>query len=414
MEKVPQSRFKGYQEEWLETQLSKITTRVNRKNEDLKSDRVLTISAQYGLIDQNDFFNRRIASNSIQGYFLMKNGEFAYNKSYSSEYPVGAVKRLKLYDLGVLSTLYILFSIEDESLAEWIEAFFESDKWHKEIIKRASEGARNHGLLNISPTDFFELPFSYPSTPEEQYKIAQFFSRLDTLIAAEDKKLAKLKNMKAASLEKMFPKAGETTPQVRFKGFKGEWVYKALKEIASNFEYGINAPAKSFDGINKYLRITDIDDDLRTFDKTNLTSPDAQDIQSFLLQEGDIVFARTGASVGKSYLYDTKDGVVVYAGYLIKARLDESVCHRFILYATLSARFSNFIRITSQRSGQPGVNSKEYGEYMFQIPPTKEEQIIIADFFSRLDTLISAQEQKLDKLRSLKKSFLEKMFVSTK
>ena len=93
MEKVPQSRFKGFKEEWLDTQLSKITTRVNRKNVDLKSDRVLTISAQYGLIDQNDFFNRRIASNSIQGYFLMKKGEFAYNKSYSSEYPVGAVKR---------------------------------------------------------------------------------------------------------------------------------------------------------------------------------------------------------------------------------------------------------------------------------------------------------------------------------
>ena len=233
MEKVPQSRFKGFKEVWLDTQLSKITTRVNRKNVDLKSDRVLTISAQYGLIDQNDFFNRRIASNSIQGYFLMKKGEFAYNKSYSSEYPVGAVKRLKLYDLGVLSTLYILFSIEDESLAEWIEAFFESDKWHKEIIKRASEGARNHGLLNISPTDFFELPFCHPSTPEEQHEIAQFFSRLDTLIAAEDKKLAKLKNMKAASLEKMFPKQGETIPQVRFKGFSGEWKEQKLSDCLS-------------------------------------------------------------------------------------------------------------------------------------------------------------------------------------
>ena len=142
MGKIPQSRFKGNDEEWLETQLSKITTRINRKNEDLKTDRVLTISAQYGLIDQNDFFNRRIASNYIQSYFLMKKGEFAYNKSYSGEYPVGAVKRLKLYDLGVLSTLYILFSIEDEALAEWIESFFESDKWHKEVVKRASEGAK--------------------------------------------------------------------------------------------------------------------------------------------------------------------------------------------------------------------------------------------------------------------------------
>lgn len=412
-QKNPNSRFKEFETPWEVKTLQEISQKVIEKNCDSSITEVFTNSAEFGVMSQLDFFSHSIANKkNIDGYYIVRPDDFVYNPRMSVTAPVGPINRNALKRTGIMSPLYYVFRTHDVDV-QFLEHFFKTRIWHKFMWSNGDNGARGD-RFSIKDDVFQQMPISFPSTPEEQYKIAQFFSRLDTLIAAEDKKLAKLQNMKAASLEKMFPKAGETTPQVRFKGFKGEWVYKALKEIASNFEYGINAPAKSFDGINKYLRITDIDDDLRTFDKTNLTSPDAQDIQSFLLQEGDIVFARTGASVGKSYLYDTKDGVVVYAGYLIKARLDESVCHRFILYATLSARFSNFIRITSQRSGQPGVNSKEYGEYMFQIPPTKEEQIIIADFFSRLDTLISAQEQKLDKLRSLKKSFLEKMFVSTK
>lgn len=402
----PNSRFKEFDVNWSMLPASGIfMVETDKGHPELP---VLSASQELGMVKRDNIgINMQYSKQNIASYKRVLPGRFVIHlRSFQGGFAHSAIE-------GITSPAYTVLSLKESQKHD--DYFWKYLFTSPEFIKRlelVTYGIRDG--RSISVEDFFELPFCFPSTPEEQYKIAQFFSRLDTLIAAEDKKLAKLKNMKTASLEKMFPKAGETTPQVRFKGFKGEWMYKALKEIASNFEYGINAPAKSFDGINKYLRITDIDDDLRTFDKTNLTSPDAQDIQSFLLQEGDIVFARTGASVGKSYLYDTKDGVVVYAGYLIKARLDESVCHRFILYATLSARFSNFIRITSQRSGQPGVNSKEYGEYMFQIPPTKEEQIIIADFFSRLDTLISAQEQKLDKLRSLKKSFLEKMFVSTK
>ena len=402
MEKVPQSRFKGFKEEWLDTQLSKITTRVNRKNVDLKSDRVLTISAQYGLIDQNDFFNRRIASNSLEGYFLMEKGEFAYNKSYSSEYPVGAVKRLKLYDLGVLSTLYILFSIEDESLAEWIEAFFESDKWHKEIIKRASEGARNHGLLNISPTDFFELPFCYPSTPEEQHEIAQFFSRLDTLIAAEDKKLARLKNMKAASLEKMFPKQGETIPQVRFKGFSGEWVQKNIGDCFSE--------RKERSGKGEMISVT-INSGIRKAKELDRTVHISDTSNYKVVKEGDIAYNSMRMWQGASG-YSPYDGIVSPAYTVITPR--ENIDSRFFACLFKTKQMIHVFELNSQGLTSDTWNLKynQLKSIPIRYPIDTKEQIYVAEFFSRLDTLISAQEQKLIKLRSLKKSFLEKMFVT--
>lgn len=413
MGKIPQSRFKGNDEEWLETQLSKITTRINRKNEDLKTDRVLTISAQYGLIGQNDFFNRRIASNNIQSYFLMKKGEFAYNKSYSSEYPVGAVKRLKLYDLGVLSTLYILFSIEDEALAEWIESFFESDKWHKEVVKRASEGARNHGLLNISPTDFFELPFCFPSTPEEQQEIAKFFSRLDTLIAAEDNKLSRLKNIKVASLEKMFPKQGETVPKVRFKGFSGEWKKHKLSDFLSVFleknenekytKHDIFSVSNEFGVINQI--------------KYQGKSLAGASLKGYKVTHKDMVIYT------KSPLRDQPYGIIktnkecsgivsaLYAVYSV----NEDICPDYVqIYFASDNRLNNYLRPIVNKGAKNTLLVSDDGALSGTVvfPDNIKEQITIAKYFSRLDTLISAHEQKLDKLRSLKKSFLEKMFVN--
>ena len=406
MEKRPLCRFKGYKEEWLETQLSKIATRVNRKNEDLKSDRVLTISAQYGLIDQNDFFNRRIASNSIQGYFLMESGEFAYNKSYSSEYPVGAVKRLKLYDLGVLSTLYILFSIDDESLAEWIEAFFESDKWHREVIKRASEGARNHGLLNISPSDFFELPFYYPSTPEEQHQIAKFFSRLDTLIVAEDKKLARLKNMKAASLEKMFPKQGETTPQVRFKGFSGEWGIGQLSNVAGYYRLSNeNIHHQNLLSLS-YGKII----------RKNIKSKKGLLPASFdtyqVIKENIIVLRFTDLQNDHKSLrvgISKEEGIISPAYVCLECKDNISPDYLYLLlhYYDLCKVFYSMGDGMRQT-----LSYSDIRELPILIPKDPMEQMYIAAFFSRLDTLISAQEKKAGKLRSLKKSFLEKMFVT--
>lgn len=203
---IPELRFNGFSDAWEERKLGEVVVRVVRKNTDLESTLPLTISAQYGLVDQITYFNNRVASNNVSNYYLVVNGEFAYNKSSSDGFPFGAVKRLDLYKNGVLSTLYIVFSIKNTELtnSDFLTVFFDTDRWHKGVSERAAEGARNHGLLNISADDFFDIDLYLPSSNAEQIKIGNFFSNLDKLITLQQRKLQKLQNLKKACLEKMF------------------------------------------------------------------------------------------------------------------------------------------------------------------------------------------------------------------
>ena len=159
-------RFRGFTDSWELRKLGEITEKITRKNQSLESLLPLTISAQHGLIDQNSFFNKQIASKDVSGYYLIKNGEFAYNKSYSNAYPWGAIKRLDLHDKGVLSTLYIVFKPTNVE-SNFLVSYYSADNWHKEVSIRAAEGARNHGLLNISPQDFFETKLLIPNKYED-------------------------------------------------------------------------------------------------------------------------------------------------------------------------------------------------------------------------------------------------------
>lgn len=198
-------RFKGFEDEWSMVTLNDISERITRKNTNNESSLPLTISAQYGLINQNDFFNSRIASKDVSGYYLIRKGEFAYNKSTSDGYPVGAVKRLDKYEMGVLSTLYIIFALKKEKLnSDFLSAFFETDKWYEHIYQCAAEGARNHGLLNISSDDFLKLKILAPKAKNEQALISEFVMLMDRLVNESTQKLAKFRSMKHSLLQKMF------------------------------------------------------------------------------------------------------------------------------------------------------------------------------------------------------------------
>ena len=202
-ENFPEIRFPGFTNAWEQRKLGEVAERVTRKNKNLESELPLTISAQHGLINQETFFNKKVASKDVSGYYLLKKGEFAYNKSYSSDYPWGAVKRLENYEMGVLSTLYIVFrpnSIDSDFLA----VYYDSPKWHKEVSMRAAEGARNHGLLNISPQDFFDTELLFPVNHPEQTAIGSFFQELDQLITLQQRELEMLKTMKSTLLKAMF------------------------------------------------------------------------------------------------------------------------------------------------------------------------------------------------------------------
>lgn len=200
-------------------------------------------------------------------------------------------------------------------------------------------------------------------------------------------------------------------PRLRFKGFTGAWEEKTLNDVSEVFEYGLNAQAVNFDGVHKYIRITDIDDESRQFLQENVTSPDVDfsKADNYKLQKGDLLFARTGASVGKSYLYDENDGLVYFAGFLIRAKLKKEVDDQFIFQNTLTNHFNRFITLTSQRSGQPGINSKEYSKFEF-LAPSLPEQTHLGLFFRRLDSQIAESRAVLEKSRQLKKAMLAKMF----
>jgi type I restriction enzyme S subunit len=181
--------------EWEETRFKKMFSRLFRKNKE-NNDNVLTISAQYGLISQRDFFNKDIASEDKSNYFLLHNGEFAYNKSYSNGYPFGALKRLDMYDKGIVSPLYICFSAnENNECPDFYVHYFEAGMMNREIQAFAQEGARNHGLLNIAVDDFFNSYLLLPPLPEQE-KIAEILSAQDKLIALKEKLVEEKKRQK--------------------------------------------------------------------------------------------------------------------------------------------------------------------------------------------------------------------------
>ena len=190
------------------------------------------------------------------------------------------------------------------------------------------------------------------------------------------------------------------------------WEQRKLGEVASSFEYGLNAAAKEFDGVNKYLRITDIDDSSRAFKGDDLTSPDTDltTASNYQLHDGEILFARTGASVGKTFIYRESDGLVYFAGFLIRAKIKPEYDSEFVFQNTLGASYEKYIQVTSQRSGQPGVNAQEYAAYTF-LAPDYAEQKKIGGFLRQIDNLITLHQCKCDKLKEIKNSLLQKMFV---
>lgn len=205
-EKNPKIRFEGFTDDWEQRKLSEICERITRKNRNNESDLPLTIASQFGLIDQRDFFNKVVAAKDMSNYYLLKKGEFAYNKSYSNGFDYGSIKRLNAYKQGCLSTLYICFGItSDEVESDYLECFFDTLKWYGDLSMICAEGARNHGLLNVDTKGFFdEVTVDLPKSLEEQKRISVYMNALNRLITLHQRKCEKLKALKKFMLQNMF------------------------------------------------------------------------------------------------------------------------------------------------------------------------------------------------------------------
>ena len=220
---VPHLRFPEFTDEWKESVLSDFVERVNRKIKNNLCKLPLTISALYGLVDHISFFNKVIASENMSNYYLLHKGDIAYNKSYSSEYPRGAIKRLDCYEQGTLSSLYICFKPYSHVSSDFLTHYFETSKWHQGISEIAVEGARNHGLLNVGIQDFFETRHCLPQSLLEQEKIAKFLNLIEERIATQNKIIEKLESLIKGIADKLFQTARET---------------KLLLELAPNITSG--------------------------------------------------------------------------------------------------------------------------------------------------------------------------------
>lgn len=204
----------------------------------------------------------------------------------------------------------------------------------------------------------------------------------------------------------------ELVPEIRFEGFEGEWVPTTLGEISGLPEYGMNIAAGPYDGKNIYLRITDIDEETGRLNRSELTSPraDMRKMENFKMIEGDIAFTRTGASVGKSYLYDEKDGDLFYAGFLIRFPINKQIINPgFVYQNTLTENYNKFVKANSQRSGQPGLNSGEYSQFEF-LKPTLKEQNEITGLLNNIDNVIVRKKEETNSLLNFKQAMLQKMF----
>ena len=380
-----------------------------RKETGLSELPLLSVTDREGVIPQEQT-NRKNTSNSNKSKYLrVVPGDIAYNTMRMWE---GRSARVGIE--GVVSPAYTVCRPGADTNTKFFAYYFKTDSLIRQFRKYSQGLVKD--TLNLKYEAFSHIPVGFPP-PDEQQKIAGCLGSLDDLIAAEGRKLEALRQHKQGLMQQLFPQPGETQPLLRFTEFRDapDWEQAALGTLLDRPpEYGANAAAVPFsEDLPAYIRITDIDDDGR-FVPAPRVSVDIEPSDDQFLQPGDIVLARTGASVGKSYRYRVEDGRLVFAGFLIRVRpnLDRLVPE--FLSAYLSTwRYWDWVRLTSARSGQPGINGSEYASMPLSMPTdtaSLPEQRKIADGFAVLDDGIAAQRQRLRALRCHKNGLLQQLF----
>lgn len=400
MSNIPKLRFPEFSGEWEEKKLSDFMTRLTRKNSNNESSRALTISSVDGLIDQGEFFKKQIASKDTSGYYLLKKGDFAYNKSYSVGYDYGSIKRLDRYEDGVVSTLYICMSLTSDTNSDYLTHYFDSMKWNKSVSEISAEGARNHGLLNIPTEAFFQTKhYLAPSLPEQQ-KIADFLSNVDSIITAETKILNSLQKKKKALMQKLF------TQQLRFKSDDGTdfpaWEEKKLGDVCETYSGGTpkSGTAEYYGGEIPFIRSGEI-----SSNKTELflTEKGMENSSAKMVSKGDILYALYGANSGLCSISKI-DGAINQAILCIKTNENKRFLCNYLQYQR------EYFYSTYLQGGQGNLSGKLVESFIIPLPCIAEQQKI-ADCLSSIDSLIQNQQKVVTTWQQRKKALLQQMFI---
>lgn len=379
--------------------LNQLVERVTRKNKGEESKIALTISAQYGLVDQETFFNNKVASSDLSHYYLLVKGDYAYNKSYSSGYPWGAVKRLNLYEKGAVSTLYICFRPFNTVDSDYIGHYFESKKWHKEVSEIAVEGARNHGLLNISVKDFFETLHFVPSITEQK-KIAALLTLIDERIATQNKIIDKLKSLIKGLNDKIH------------KDIKGEIVcFADLGEAyaglsgKSGDDFGTGEPFITYMNVYQNTYISEID-----YEFVQIAPNERQNC----VQYGDALFtlsSETPEEVGMGAVYLGNTQKLYLNSFCFGIHIyDERVLPRYLAHFISSTSFRKAIYPLAQGSTRFNLQRNDFMKMRFVLPTT-EEQERIAKTFDALHCRLANEMSLVEQCLVLKQYLLSQMFI---
>lgn len=405
---VPQLRFEGFNDNWEQRKVNEIADKVSEKNKNNEFSEPFTNSAEQGIISQKDYFDREIVNNeNLDGYYIVRNDDFIYNPRISATAPVGPINRNRLGRNGVMSPLYTVFRTHDiDNL--YLEFYFKTTKWHRFMKLNGDSGAR-FDRFTISSTQFMEMPIPYP-TLEEQRKIGEYFDSLDHLITLHQHKYERLKTLKQAMLQKMFPQEGALVPEIRFEGFTEAWEQRKLED------YLTVSTAKNTGDIYGRSDVLSVSGDYGIVNQIEFQGRSfagASVLNYGVVQTGDVVYTKSPLNSNPYGIIKTnkgKPGIVstLYAVYHPK----ENTFSDFIqVYFEQHARMNNYMHPLVNKGAKNDM--KVSAENALKGPvcfPSRVEQESISAFFSVLDNLITLHQRKYEKLLECKKAFLTKMF----
>mgnify|MGYP002739695526 CR=1 FL=1 len=383
--RVPRIRFKGFEEDWEQRKLGEVVNEITRTDENSDAP-VMMITASDGFINQSERYSTDNAGQSLRRYILLERGELAYNHGASKLRPYGSCFALTTEEKARVPFVYHCFSTEREE-PELLSLVLNGKSVELQLRKIVSSGARMDGLLNISFEEYSSIPINLP-IKLEQTKIVDFFRSLDKVISLHQRKLEKLKILKKAMLEKMFPKNGEKVPEIRFSGFADDWEQRKLGELAFITTGKLDANAAKRDGEYNFFTCG------KEILKTNSYAFDGEAI--LINGNGDLGYTRK--YVGKFNAYQR---TYVLQGFVMDYEYIEHAIHKFL---------PDKIKYESIGGAMPYIKIDSLMNLELTIPVV-QEAVVVTRFLNELDSLLSLHQRKLEKLRQIKKSMLERMFV---
>ena len=395
-------RFPEFTDEWKESVLSDFVERVKRKNKNNLCKLPLTISAQYGLVDQISFFNKVIASENMSNYYLLHKGDFAYNKSYSSEYPWGAIKRLDCYEQGTLSSLYICFKPYSHVSSDFLTHYFETSKWHQGISEIAVEGARNHGLLNVGIQDFFETRHCLPQSLLEQEKIAKFLNLIEERIATQNKIIEKYESLSQAMCDTLIERESQQVA-LSFSDFGQSYSGLSGKNAE---DFGDGYPFITYMNVYQNQIIDSTDVGLVKIKETE---------QQSVVHYGDILFTLSSETpeevgMGAVYLGETYPLYLNSFCFGIHITDEAKIYSPFLAYYVSSQSFRKAVYPLAQGSTRFNLQKSDFMKKKFSFPMIEKQCKIYSILNTYSDKLI-VEKQIIGLLCSQKRYLLRQLFI---